>query len=78
LHEVRDTASRGVTAVERQIQDAEDSLLECGQDIRDAAGGVVDTLADTVESGSDAVSNAMDSATDFAAASLDRLTNLLG
>ncbi|MDC0935910.1 hypothetical protein OAS39_06465 [Pirellulales bacterium] len=78
LNGVREAAERGVNTIAGELQGSVNLIVDTGLDIRDAAGGVVDSLADSVDEGTDALSNLADSATDFAADRLDRLTNLLG
>ena len=78
LAQVRDTAARGADAVGEQIGDVGDKLVETGQDIRDAAAGVVDGLSDAIDSGTDALANTVGSATDWAGEKLGRLTTLFG
>ncbi|MGL4512184.1 MAG: hypothetical protein ACRCT8_03780 [Lacipirellulaceae bacterium] len=78
LDEVVRLAARGSDAVASGIDVVTGRVEETGQDVRDAAGGVVDSLADAVNSGADSLANALDTATDAAAEKLERLTTLFG
>ena len=78
LDVARETAEAGLGAVAGEMRYRLHELASTARDIRDAAGGVVDSLGDAVDVGTDVLSNVAGSATDFAADRLDRLTNLLG
>ena len=73
-----DLAVESARRVQVQIDQVERELSEAQQSILDSASGVTDSLADAVDSGTNTLANVMGSATDFAADRLDSLTNLLG
>lgn len=78
LSKVRDTTNKVVDGMVRKVDSFASGVAQTGQDVTDAAAGVADSLENAVSGGTDTLAHARACATDFAADSLERLTNLLG
>lgn len=71
-------ARQSARELERRIDLAASQLSQSAQEILDKTGGVVDSLASVVDSGTDTLSNAMGSASEPAAERFNSMLNLLG